>query len=95
MILLIWVGADPWAGAYSFGEGGLKFYEMPEDSSEAELARQCHGHCVNQTGDDAGTEKALDQLSDWLYEKGSVLGLDLSRGDFGPYSAIYVSGFLP
>ena len=80
MILLIWD---------SFGEDSLKFYEFPDESEGAALAKACNGHYVNGS-DDKDIMDKLEKLSDI-----SRNGLSSGPGSFGPYSAIYVSGFIP
>lgn len=96
MILLIWD---------SCGQEELKLYEFPDDSDGARLAEACHGSYVNgSNGEELDKEGgSLDRLNNLL---GGMIACDedlpikpmtigSASAGFGPYSAIYISGFIP
>ena len=83
MILLIWD---------TFGEDSPKFYEFADSSRGAQLAAACHEHYVNCSGHTVQEDKDLDELNGLLLYIEPRQG---GQGNFGPYSAIYISGFIP
>ncbi len=85
MILLVWD---------TFGEDELRFYEFEDGSEGTELARQCNNSYVNESGTAEDTTVALDKLGVFL-QGAKQLCRQADEVPFGPYSAIYVSGFIP
>lgn len=82
MILLIWD---------SFGEEDLKLYEIAGGTKLAQLAETCDGAYVNESTNSEEVDVALDELSNEL-QRMTPTG---SHGPHGPYSTIYISGFIP
>ena len=82
MILLIWD---------SMGQDQIALYELFE--VDAPLAQRCNGHYINEAH---GLGPELDQALDQLYELITKRQqLHSGPGSFGPYTAIYISGFIP
>jgi len=83
MILLIWD---------SFGADELRFYEFDEGTEGQRLAEECHTYFVYGTHVGDVIDEALDKLSTLL---NTTKLRPIGQDNFGPYSAIYVSGFIP
>lgn len=83
MILLIWD---------SCGEAELGFYEFIEEQEGTELVKACHNKYINSSEQTEEEDNNLNELSILLTTKPII---KIGPGNFGPYSAIYVSGFIP
>jgi hypothetical protein len=88
MILLVWD---------SFGEEPLRFYEFEGGSVVADLAKSCHECFINAAGNSVSTEEDLSNLWKFVSTDDRLNdGIRIGQGrQFGPYIAIYVSGFIP